>query len=95
MLAAGKRFVREHNGKITQKDCNSTNGLPQMSVIYKFFGDMPTYQKAVGSVISKNNYVPPEKIETAVQEFFGDKERIVSSKLISLIFVSMSYSLLQ
>lgn len=79
-IAAGKRFVHDHNGKITQKDCNSFKELPQISVIYRLFGDMPTYQKAVGSVISKNNYVSVEEIENAVESYFGDKERVIESR---------------
>lgn len=88
-IEAGKRFVRDHNGKITQKDCNSMNELPQASVIYRLFGDMPTYQKAVGSVISKNNYVSVEEIEKAVEAYFGSKERVIESR--AVFFESFPY----
>lgn len=79
-LTAGKTFVSRNNGKVTQKDCNSANGLPPMSVIYRLFGDMPTYQKAVGSVISKNIYVSAEEVEAAVELYFRGKERVTESR---------------
>ena len=79
-LTAGKSFVSRNNGKLTQRDCNSANGLPPMSVIYRLFGDMPTYQKAVGSTISKNIYVSPEEVEAAVESYFRGKERVVESR---------------
>ena len=79
-IIEGKRFVSKNNGKLTQKDCNSANGLPPMSVIYRLFGDMPTYQKAVGASISKNIYVSEEEVEAAVETYFNGKERVVESR---------------
>ena len=79
-IIEGKRFISKNNGKITQKDCNSANGLPPMSVIYRLFGDMPTYQKAVGAFISKNIYVSEEEVEAAVETYFNGKGRVVESR---------------
>ena len=79
-IIEGKRFVSQNNGKLTQKDCNSANGLPPMSVVYRLFGDMPTFQKAVGASISKNIYVSEEEVETAVETYFNDQERVVESR---------------
>ncbi len=79
-IIEGKRFVSQNNGKLTQKDCNSANGLPPMSVIYRLFGDMPTYQKAVGASISKNIYVSEEEVEEAIKSYFNGKERVVESR---------------
>lgn len=90
-IIAGKRFVSDHNGKLTQNDCKSTNGLPPMSVIYRLFGDMPTYQIAIGSVVSKNYYVSTQDIEQAVELFFCDKERIVESR--ASFFQSFPYGI--
>lgn len=79
-IIAGKRFVGKNNGKLTQRDCNSVNGLPPMSVIYRLFGDMPTYQKTVGASVSKNIYVSEEEVSVAVEAYFGSKERVVESR---------------
>lgn len=79
-IKEGKRFVHENGGKLTQRDCNSANGLPPMSVIYRFFGDMPTYQKAVGSVVSKNNFVSTQEVAAAVDVYFGDRERVIETR---------------
>lgn len=79
-IIVGKKFVCEHNGKLTQKDCTSVNGLPPMSVIYRLFGDMPTYQKSVGSVTSKNVFVSEREVEEAVETYFCNNERIVESR---------------
>lgn len=79
-IEAGKRFVREHNGKLTQRDCNSANGLPPMAAIYRLFGDMPTYQRLIGSSVSKNVFVSVQEIEKAVETCFEGKERIVKSR---------------
>lgn len=90
-ITAGKRFVSNHNGKLTQVDCQSSNGLPPVSVIYRLFGDMPTYQKAIGSVVSKNNFVSTQEIESAVESFFCGKERVVESR--AVFFQSFPYGI--
>lgn len=79
-ITVGKKFVCENNGKLTQKDCTSVNGLPPMSVIYRLFGDMPTYQKTVGSVTSKNVFISEKEVEEAVETYFCDKDRTVESR---------------
>jgi len=79
-IEAGKAFVANHGGKIVQSDCTSDNNLPAMAVIYRLFGNMPTYQKAIGSVVSKNNYVSIQDIEKAVDIYFESKERVVESR---------------
>ncbi len=79
-IIAGKRFVVKNNGKLTQKDCTSANGLPPMSVIYRFFDDMPTYQRTVGSVVSKNVFVSTEEVENAVEIYFRNTDRIIESR---------------
>lgn len=84
VIEAGKQYISKHNGKITQRDFKSENCLPATSIIYKYFGDMATYQKIIGAKVSSNNYVSVEQIETAVVEYFGDKERIVESRTVFL-----------
>lgn len=79
-ISVGKRFVSEHNGKLTQDDCTNSNGLPPMSVIYRLFGNMPTYQKAIGAKLSKNLFVSTQEVEAAVETHFGNKERIIESR---------------
>lgn len=80
IIEAGKRFVAEHDGKLTQKDCKLENGLPATSVIYKYFGDIVSFQRIIGAKISSNVYIPEEQIEKAVEEFFGDNERVIESR---------------
>lgn len=79
-IEAGKKFIANNGGKIVQADCVAANNLPAMAVIYRLFGNMPTYQKAIGSVVSKNNYVSKEEIEKAVELYFGNKERVIESR---------------
>lgn len=79
-IEAGKRFVAAHNGKLTQRDCKSANGLPPLSSVYRLFGDLPAYQRTIGSTVSKNIYVSEQAVEKAVEEYFGGEERIVESR---------------
>lgn len=79
-IEAGKQYIREHNGKLTQRDCNSSNGLPPMAAIYRLFGDMPTFQRMIGSSVSKNVFVSVQEVEKAVETYFIGKERIVESR---------------
>lgn len=90
-IEAGKNFVAKHGGKIVQADCTPANNLPAMAVIYRLFGNMPTYQKEIGSVVSKNNYVSKEDIEKAVEIYFGDKKRVVESR--NSFFESFPYGI--
>ena len=41
---------------------------------------MVTYQKAIGSSVSKNNYVSRSEVEEAVNIYFGDTDRIIESR---------------
>ena len=79
-ITAGKSFVESHNGKLTQRDCTPENNLPAVAVIYRLFGNMVTYQKAIGSSVSKNNYVSRSEVEEAVNIYFGDTDRIIESR---------------
>lgn len=90
-IDVGKKFVSRNNGKLTQKDCISSNGLPPMSAIYRLFGDMPTYQKSVGSVTSKNIFVSEQEVEDAVELYFDGKERIVESR--EIFFETFPYGI--
>ena len=90
-LQAGKEFVAAHSGKLTQRDCTPINNLPSLASIYRIFGDLPTYQRAVGSVVSKNIFVPIEDVEVAVDAYFGDNERVVESR--EKFFESFPYSI--
>ena len=90
IIEAGKQYVAEHNGKLTQNDCKLENGLPATSVIYRHFGDIVTFQKVIGAKISSNIYVPTEQIEKAVVEYFGNGERVVESR--SKFLESFPYS---
>ncbi len=80
IIIAGKKYIAEHNGKLTQKECKSENGLPATSVIYKYFGDIVTFQRIIGAQVSSNVYISKEQIEKAVVEYFGDNERIVETR---------------
>ena len=54
--------------------------MPSLATIYRLFGDLPTYQREIGSVVSKNLFVPIEDVETAVNLYFKDRERVVESR---------------
>ncbi len=80
IIEAGKRFVAEHDGRLTQKDCRSENGLPATNAIYKHFGDITSFQKIIGAKTSRNIYISKEQIEDAVEEYFGGNEHIIESR---------------
>lgn len=84
VIEAGKKFVAEHDGKLTQKDCKSENGLPATSVIYKYFGDIVSFQRTIGAKISSNVFVSEAQIEKAVDEYFGANDRVVESRAVFL-----------
>ena len=84
VLEAGKKFAEEHDGKLTQEDCKAENGLPATSTIYRFFGDIVSFQIEIGAKVSSNVYVPKEKIEQAVEEYFGEKDKVVESRSLFL-----------
>lgn len=80
VIEAGKRFVADHNGKLTQKDCRAENGLPATDVIYKHFGSIVAFQEIIGAKVSNNVYVSKEQIEKAVEEYFGNNEHVIESR---------------
>lgn len=76
----GKAFANK-NGKITQKDLRAENQLPTSNVIYRLFGSLANYQSAVGTIVlEKNEYISREEISKVVNEYFGDRERVVESQ---------------
>lgn len=79
VLQAGKDYVAKH-GKITESSLRAENNLPTSKVVYNFFGSLANYQQAVGSQITqKNDYISEEEMEKAVNQYFGDNERVVDS----------------
>lgn len=79
-LEAGITFVKK-NKTLTEKDCKAKNGLPNMTVIYRHFGSMNDYQRAIGApVMTVNEFITKEMVETAVNTHFGNKERIIESR---------------
>jgi len=81
VVQAGKTFVAQTHGKLTQKDLRSKNCLPDMKVIQKLFGSLQQYQKAIGAnETQRNEFISIEKIDSAVSEYFGNKERVVYNR---------------
>lgn len=90
VIRAGKDYVEKH-GKITESSLRAENNLPTARVVYNYFGSLAAYQQAVGSAISqKNDFISEEEIENAVNQFFGEKERVVVS--MKEFFKSFPYS---
>ena len=84
VIQAGKNYVKQH-GKITENCMRSENNLPNMNIIYNYFGSLSEYQKVVGSVVSnKNEFISEKEIKNAVDEYFGEKERKVESMKVFL-----------
>ena len=78
-LEAGKRFVAEHE-RISQNDLKGKNNLPSASTVNKLFGSLAGFQKAIGAeVIGKNEFISEQKIQEAVENLFGQNERVVTS----------------
>ncbi len=56
-IECGKEFV-EKNGSLTEKDLKAKNGLPTPKVIYRFFGTINDYQRAIDAPVKKvNQYI--------------------------------------
>ena len=90
IIKAGKNYVKKH-GKITESCLQAKNDLPTARIIYKHFGSLAAYQKAVGSDISsRNDYISEEDIENAVNHFFGEQKREINS--MKEFFELFSYS---
>ncbi len=91
MIASGKVFVEKH-GSLTEKDLKAKNSLPTSKVIYTHFGTLANYQKQIGAPVQgKNEYITKEAITKAVDEFFGERKRIVASR--KEFFATFPYSL--
>lgn len=77
ILKAGKEYIKNHDS-ITQKDFKAENGLPTYGIMKQYFGDINSYQEAIGAPLSKrNDFVSKEEISKEVQLFFEGKERII------------------
>ena len=88
----GKAFVNK-NGKITQKDLRAENNLPSAKVIDRLFGSLADYQEIVGSEVSeRNEFISKEEIKLAVEQYFGDRERVVESQKVFYESFSISSS---
>ena len=89
VLKAGKAFIKSH-GRITQKDLRAENGLPTNSVILAFFGSMNEFQRQIGAPLSVHHeFVTKEKVREALEEYFGDNERVIESR--SVFFEKFRY----
>lgn len=89
-IQAGKDYVKKH-GKITEASLRAENNLPTARIVYNYFGSLAAYQQTVGSAISqKNDFISETEIENAVNQFFGEKERVVGS--MKEFFESFPYS---
>ena len=65
VLEAGKTFVKK-KGKLTEKDLKAENNLPMSKVVYKYFGSINNYQKAIDAPI------------TLVNRFISETARLLS-----------------
>ena len=89
VIASGMDFVQRH-GSLTENDLKAINGLPTSKVIYKYFGTITNFQREIGApVMDATSYISKESIEAAVDEFFGERERIVESR--KVFFDSFPY----
>lgn len=89
IISSGKAFVKK-NGSLNEKDLKAANGLPTSKVIYKYFGTINNYQRIIGAPVNDSSkYISTEEIEKAVDDFFGDKERVVESR--KIFFESFPY----
>lgn len=90
VIQAGKDYVEKH-GKLTENSLRAENNLPTARIVYNYFGSLAAYQEAVGSSVSKkNDFISETDIENAVNQFFGEKERVVAS--MKEFFESFPYS---
>ena len=70
VLEAGKAFVKK-KGKLTEKDLKAENNLPTSKVVYKYFGSINNYQKAIDAPITLvNRFITQEDIEAALNDYF-------------------------
>lgn len=91
-IEAGKKFVKK-NKKITLKDLNSKNNLPDAKVIYRNFGTLQEFQRIVGSEVSyKNELITVENIDDAVESTLSKDSREFEStkELFDILPISQS-----
>ena len=85
-IQAGKTFVNK-NGKIRLKDLNSSNNMPNAKVIYRYFGSLENFQKAIGSKVShRNELITMKEIEKAVNETLNSKKTFETTKDLFKVF---------
>ena len=81
VVQAGKAFVAQTHGKLTLKDLRKKNNLPDMKVVQRLFGSLQQYQKIIGAAeTQRNEFISIEEIDSAVFEYFGNKERVVHNR---------------
>ena len=79
VIQAGKDYVAKH-GMITESCLREENNLPTSRVVYSYFDSLSAYQQAVGSAVSKKNeFISEAAIGKAVDDYFGEDERIIPS----------------
>lgn len=79
-IQAGKIFVNK-NGKVGLKDLNSSNNMPDAKVIYRYFGSLENFQKAIGSEVShRNELITMNDIDKAVTEVLKSKKEFETTK---------------
>lgn len=85
-ILAGKTFIQKHK-KLTLKDLNSKNNLPDAKVIYRNFGTLQNYQKVIGSEVSyRNELITMGNIDEAVETNLGNNREFESTKDLFNIF---------
>lgn len=90
VIQAGKDFVDKY-GKLTESNLRAENNLPTARIVYNYFGSLAAYQQAVGSAVSqKNDFISETEIENAVNQLFGEEDRVVDS--MKQFFESFPYS---
>ena len=78
---AGKIFIGQTSGNLTQKDLMKRNNLPTMKVLERLFGTLTQYQKIIGANVSqKNDFISIDKINEEVLRYFTGKERVIKNR---------------
>lgn len=91
VISAGKAYLKTHDG-ITLKDLRSENGLPTSKVIYGHFGDMRSFQEAIGSEIPQSRkFITKEEILSATKDTVAENGNVFKSR--SAFLEKLPYSL--
>ncbi len=86
----GKLFANK-TGKITQKDLRAENNLPSTTLVNNLFGSLANYQAEVGTEVSRRNeFISKDAITLAVDQYFGEKKRVVESQ--NAFYKTFAYS---